>query len=630
MTVRRVFAMLVTALSLGGCSSAAHNAPSTPATAPQSALVSVTIVVRTPDSRQRKYISANAKSVAIGVTPGNPAFSPASGCTNVVPGIATYTVQVNAPIGTDTFTIAAYDGPCTSSSGGSTGSGNLLDTIAPITGTVTAAAANTLNPAGVAPAQPCPVSCTIVIAQVINNAASAASVSASLSTMTPNLTTFEFDPGVTMAMPVTYAVIDNGGRTLTSPDANGQTVALLQPITVTLTDTSLGATPQTLGVALVDGAGGIYCPSAPQPGSATVTFASGSTPTCPGNKTTAGTVFFGSANPTVNFQLAVAPRAGDRIVVVYNGATQSQFSSGTLSMTFGASNATIALGGQSQVQTQFAGPASPVGIAVAPAGSIEFVTAGTKIYAQAAGTALGAGTNALAGTNLTGIAYMNAAAPVTYAVDPNCAGCDNTHVGIYQTGATPGTVNGTTPTQLTTAGALTTSGFVFPILPPFQKGPIAVAALTPAQGGAATFGSLIVAANNSVYRLDLASATTISAITLVAGTGVPGVIGQGSQDNANGLQASFNFGTFAFAGFALDANAQNLFLADPGNNALRRIAVSGTNAVTTYARYPSAPAGVAVDTVSGAVMATLPSSNVIERATALGATPSVFAGSLSG
>ncbi|MBV8074279.1 MAG: hypothetical protein JO140_02530 [Candidatus Eremiobacteraeota bacterium] len=616
-------------LLLSGCGGGTQRGSSPPAQlAPQSAAVSITIDTRAPAQRARKYISPNAKSVAITVTPGNPAFTQASGCANIVSGVSLYTVSVNAPIGSDTFAIGAYDGPCANSTGGSNGSGNLLDTIASIVGTVTAGAANTLNPAGVAPAQPCPGgSCTIVIAQTINPAASAATVSASLSSGTPSLTTFEFDPGVTMALPVSFTLKDNGGNALTSPDANGQTIPLLQPVTVAMTDTSPNAAASNLGLAVVDGNGNVYCPTLPPPGSGTVTFAANATPTCAGNRTTAGTVFVGNPQPTVNFQISNAPHAGDRIVVVYNGATQSTFQSANLAINFGAGSiVTVPIAGQTQVFTQFAGPASPVGIAVAPIGSVEFVSAATKVYAQVAGTALGAGSNAIAGANFTGISYLSAAAPATYVVDPNCINCDATHVGIYQTGATPGTVNGATPTQLTTTGGLTTNGFVQAVIPPFQKGPIAVVALAPGQYGAGGFGSLLVAANNAIYRLDLASATTISAITILAGSGIPGIVGQGSADNANGLNATFNLGTVPFAGMALDATATNLFFSDPGNSAVRKIALAGTNAVTTYARFPSPPGGVAVDSLTGTVFATLPAGNSIQRIPGAGATPVTFAG----
>src|SRR5262249_11250498 len=162
----------------------------------QTADVTLTIVTRTPASVARgpKYFSPNAQSVAITVAPGDPQYLPAGACTNVSAGITIYTLTVPAPVGNDTFNVQTFDGPCN----GLGRPGHVIGATKPISGTVRSAAANVLNPNGVAPAQPCPGSCTMTIGALFNAATSV--FSASLSTGAPNLTAFAMDPGVTMAI----------------------------------------------------------------------------------------------------------------------------------------------------------------------------------------------------------------------------------------------------------------------------------------------------------------------------------------------------------------------------------------------------------------------------------------------
>lgn len=615
MTFTRILAAC-TLLMLVACGGGTSTKPvispgSTPAA--KTELVTITIQTKgaTSIERRARYISPNAKSVAIGVSPGDPQYPPTSSCVNIVSSITSYTLQVAAAIGNDNFLIQTYDNVCASNG---TATGFAIGSTKGISGTVTPGAANVLNPNGVAPAQPCTGSCTMTIGAIFNFVNSV--FSASLSTTTPGLTTFAMDPGVTMALPINFTLNGNAGTPLTSPDANGSPVPLLQPVTITLTDTSPKAVPQTIGLALVNAAGYIYCP---QINGASVQFAAAATPTCPQNRTTAGTIAFGSG-VAVQVTFASAPRAMDQLVLVYNGASQSFFQSATLVATAGPTLGSIPIGAQPQV-TSLAPvlPVASTGIAFAPGGGVQLITAATQVYTVTAPATIGAGSTPAAGTNLTGITALNAVVASSYAVDTNCVACDATHLGIYQLGTTPATVNGQAPAQLTTVPGVSALALD-------QSGPIGIVGLSPGQGGAASYGSLVVAANNSLYRLDLASPNTVSAITLMAGSGIAGTAGQGFLDNAAGPSARMNFATATFTGLALNAVGSAVVFADPGNSALRQVSLAPGNAASTLATYSAPPVGVAVDPTSGVIITTHPSVNALVSVSSTGAAGAVFAG----
>lgn len=603
-------------LALAGCGGGSTIKPSLPAGSlppPKTEMVTITIQTGGASSveRRERYISPNAKAVAIGVSPGDPQYPATSSCVNIVSSITSYTLQVAAPVGNDNFAIQTYDNVC---AGNGTATGFVIGSTKGISGTVTPGAANILNPNGVAPAQPCSGSCTMTIGAIFNFLNSV--FAASLSAVTPGLTTFVMDPGVTMAMPVNFTLKGNAGTPLTSPDANGNPVPLLQPVTITLTDTSPKAVPQTIGLALVNAAGYVYCP---QINGASVQFAASASPTCPQNRTTAGTIAFGTG-VGVQVTFATAPRATDQLVVVYNGASQSFFQSASLVATAGPTLGTIPIGAQPRVSS-FGSvlPAGSTGVAFGPGGALQLITAGNQVYTFTAPGAVGAGSTPVTGANFTGVTVVNAVAASSYAVDANCVACDSTHLGIYQLGTTSGTVNGQAPAQLTTVTGVSAAALN-------QSGPIGIVGLSPGQGGAASYGSLIVAANNSLYRLDLASVNTVAAITLLAGSATAGSTGRGFADNAAGTSARLNFGTATFAGLALSAVGSAVVFADPGNSALRQMSLAPGNAVVTLATYSAAPAGVAVDPTSGVIITTHPTVYVLDSVASTGGSTSLFAG----
>ncbi len=97
-----------------------------------------------------------------------------------------------------------------------------------------------------------------------------------------------------------------------------------------------------------------------------------------------------------------------------------------------------------------------------------------------------------------------------------------------------------------------------------------------AVNGAGTIAYVADTSNHLIRRIDL---TGTFAVTTVAGTVTSGAGVSGTDNNATGTAAKFN-NPYALA---LDAGGTNLFIADRNNHAIRQIALTGTNAVTTFA-----------------------------------------------
>ncbi|MBV8600001.1 MAG: hypothetical protein JO359_00405, partial [Candidatus Eremiobacteraeota bacterium] len=170
------------------------------------------------------------------------------------------------------------------------------------------------------------------------------------------------------------------------------------------------------------------------------------------------------------------------------------------------------------------------------------------------------------------------------------------------------------------------------VLPPFPPGPIGIAYWTVA-GGAPANGVLFVAANNSIYRIVLNTATTATSVSLFAGTGIAGVLGQGNV-NGTGISSQLNFGTSKFVPMVLDydfnnaappAPAKNLYFCDTGNGLLKKISLSGSNTVSTVVS-ASRCAGLAYDVNNGMLYLTN-SDNTIAQVNPTTGTASPFAGS---
>jgi hypothetical protein len=149
-------------------------------------------------------------------------------------------------------------------------------------------------------------------------------------------------------------------------------------------------------------------------------------------------------------------------------------------------------------------------------------------------------------------------------------------------------------------------------------GPLGLAALSDNQRAPSSQAILYVAARNSVYRLAVELRTpdgevqSSGAPQLVAGSGITGARGVGKASGA-GAAARFDFSGTAHVGMAFDrafGRAHALYIADPGNKAIRRLRLD-TNAVSTFAVLPGPPVGVTVDPFSGNIFASVPSLNAI-------------------
>lgn len=600
MRAARVFWALASMALLHGCGQAG-----TRAVAPPTGIASgggASLIVALPSflknsSRKPAYLSPNARSVAVTVSPdAGSIYAPVSSCVTINAGTSSVAFAVGAPLGRVTVLVTANNGPCTAGGGvGTTATGAVLAQAGPVSGTIVAGQTNSLN--GSAFFNSTPVSLGVAFDQ------STASFAASLSNAAPNITAFEMDgPNAVMALPATLSLKDVFGNSLVSPDGSGNNVLLGTPITIKLTDTSLNAQGGTLRLAYVAANGSLLA---------------GPTATI-GNP------------PAASLTLSVAPPLGSKIVVLYSGATQSTFQSAMLVATYANTTlATIPIANQPVVSTLpfvYNVPA-PVGIAVLPASTIA-VGGGPQVIANGAGAALGAGSTAVPAANFTALALAapgTPAKPVLYVADASCVNCTASSGGIFAfvaAGAslTASDINGITPTAVT-----------FPNNPLLNSvgngvavGPIGLVALAPAQGGAAGFGSLLVAANNSIYRIDLTGSTaSANSVRLIAGSGQAGAGGASYVDVATGTMARFNFGTAKFVGMATDPAGRTLYLADPSNFAVRAISLSGANAVTTIAQLPQAPVGLAIDGSSGVPYVTAANGNLYALT---GGTATLFAG----
>jgi uncharacterized protein (TIGR03437 family) len=119
-----------------------------------------------------------------------------------------------------------------------------------------------------------------------------------------------------------------------------------------------------------------------------------------------------------------------------------------------------------------------------------------------------------------------------------------------------------------------------------DNGPAGLASLVGAEGVCADgLGNIFVSdtANHRIRKIDV-----FGTITTVAGTGAPGVSGDGGVATQAQLRTPY--------GIAVDA-AGNLYIADLGNNRVRRVA-AGTGAISTYpdpSLILNSPRNVAVD-----------------------------------
>jgi len=450
---------------------------------------------------------------------------------------------------------------------------------------------------------------------------------ASLSTSTPGVTAFAMDPtgAVVMGLPFTFSLNGAGGTVPASgatcnpfTGAGGGCNRFDAPVTLTLTDTSSstafggGAAPGILFLGLASPTGG---------------FIGAPVGTAGGAPCAAGTA-------CVNVALVAAPPAGSSFIVFFfGGINQDLFQKGSLSVSYnGATLASFPITSQTSVVTlaqqganlvlpagnpsAAVNPLGPLGITESgdptTAGGSVYVADGPNVWWSGGVAATPFGTNQItfaaadpapAGTVLTAIADggVYAAPGTVFVADSNCIGCSNTKTGLYSRATNAaGLTNFTTP-----AGQ---SMFQATVLPPFPPGPIGIAYWTVA-GGAPANGVIFVAANNSIYRVLLATATTATSVSLFAGTGIAGVIGQGNVNGA-GIASQFNFGANKFIPMTLDydPNAgvvapKNLYFCDTGNGVVKKISLSGTNTVSTVISAASCN-GLTYDTGNGLLYVT--------------------------
>lgn len=141
--------------------------------------------------------------------------------------------------------------------------------------------------------------------------------------------------------------------------------------------------------------------------------------------------------------------------------------------------------------------------------------------------------------------------------------------------------------------------------------------------------TLYVAARNSIFSLDVEQRngqyTVVSGPRLLAGSSVANSAGAGYRDGV-GQAARFDFPVSGSVGIAADTtvNPTKLSIADPGNNRVREIDLA-TKRVATFSELPAAPEGVAVDSTSGQLYVSVPKMHgvyLLRR----GATPLIIAG----
>lgn len=161
--------------------------------------------------------------------------------------------------------------------------------------------------------------------------------------------------------------------------------------------------------------------------------------------------------------------------------------------------------------------------------------------------------------------------------------------------------------------------------------PTGIAVNSAGVGGAGTIAYVADTSNHVIRRLDL---TGTIAVTTIAGTAVEGVTGgtSGTLNATPGTAARF-FGPYALA---LDAAGANLYVADYYNHAIRRVDLTSSNAVSTFAGTAGSfgnsdapalfqfPSGVAID-ASGSVYVVDRGNNTLRKVTSTG-TVSTLAG----
>jgi hypothetical protein len=125
--------LAIATLLLAACGSGSSSIPGAGSTHGMSTAVFVIAVPGPSTSARRRpaYISPSTQSLTIAINSGTPVVvntTPGSGnCTSAAGGGLTCTVNVNAPVGTDTFTVVLYSG--TNASGTQLGSGRGTATI---------------------------------------------------------------------------------------------------------------------------------------------------------------------------------------------------------------------------------------------------------------------------------------------------------------------------------------------------------------------------------------------------------------------------------------------------------------------------------------------------------------------
>jgi DNA-binding beta-propeller fold protein YncE len=141
--------------------------------------------------------------------------------------------------------------------------------------------------------------------------------------------------------------------------------------------------------------------------------------------------------------------------------------------------------------------------------------------------------------------------------------------------------------------------------------------------------TLYVAARNSIFSLDVeqhnGQYTVVSGPRLLAGSNVANNAGTGYRDGV-GQAARFDFPSSGSVGIAADTtvNPTTLFIADPGNNRVREIDLA-TKRVATFSELPGAPEGVALDSASGQLYVAVPKMHAVYLLRQ-GAAPLVLAG----
>ncbi|MBV8600004.1 MAG: hypothetical protein JO359_00420 [Candidatus Eremiobacteraeota bacterium] len=697
-------ALAAMAALLAGCSGGGTQSVMPKSASPGSgpAPVSATgqsLIVKNTLDLHKMTIPATATTVTVFViqSPASalaPQYFPVATCVNIpVPGsgVGPAAIPFAAPVGIDYVVIASSTGPCTQATssttlpaavntavqtaianGGFALNGSITAATLPTTtvaGTIGTGTWLTLQGNGIAgnPFTVNPGGGIATGAQVLGYPLTVPQsiTGASLSTSTPNITTFEMDAAGVYGLPFNITVNGAGGATPASgASCNPITGAgacnnFDVPVTVTLTNASSGAASGTVSLALVTSTGAVLANTAANLGA----FGCAPTVAC-------AAITIGSALP-----------AGATFVVLYNGAGQDVFQKATVTATYnGSTLATLTVTNQPQVQTIVtagAGGTPPGGGFVGPLGlDLGFGTAaqsvayianngpnlafpggcpangGGCVVADSALTPFGANTAtvtasnspAVAGTLFSSVATNHVAASNIWAADANCINCSGAAGGAYAFYTLAnGFAAAAVPAVVGTA-ATVQPPFQATVLPPFKPGVVGMVFVPPAIAGvsdAATCqpagcgsGVIFFAANNSIYRAELSAVNTVSYYRLIAGTGTAGALGQGNVDSTSGIGAKFNFGTANFVGMTADFNTANttvanLYVVDVGNGTVRKVSLTGTNGTATVIS-AAAARGITYDTRSKLLYVTNSDNTVAAVTTAGVASPFAGAAGVAG